>query len=197
MFRDYRVVLVGDDSSDATLEFLADWRTSNPRVEILRGSIASRRNGYRDRVVAEHADFDHAIVIDTSVPGGWSFNGVASTFGEEGWDFVGSNGLVRLPTVKHAAPRFRQYDVRAFRPAAGTEASSLDERAEWPQKRGMPMLPVDSCFGGLGVYRMECLRACSYGDGDCEHAVFHDRLRQSGLGRLFLNPSQIVLYSPD
>ena len=61
----------------------------------------------------------------------------------------------------------------------------------------MPMLPVESCFGGLGVYRMACLLACSYGGGgDSEHVVFHDRMRRSGLGRLYLNPSQIVLHSP-
>ena len=60
----------------------------------------------------------------------------------------------------------------------------------------MPMLPVESCFGGLGVYRMACLLACSYGDGDSEHVVLHDHMRRSGLGRLYLNPSQIVLHSP-
>jgi hypothetical protein len=32
------------------------------------------------------------------------------------------------------------------------------------------MVPVESCFGGLGVYRMACLRAGSYG-GDGEHAA--------------------------
>ncbi len=57
-----------------------------------------------------------------------------------------------------------------------------------------PLQPVWSCFGGLGVYRMECVKAAAYGGDDCEHVVFHRRLRQLGFDRLYLNPSQIVLY---
>ena len=58
------------------------------------------------------------------------------------------------------------------------------------------MVPVWSCFGGLGVYRMECFEAAGYGGDDCEHVTFHRALRERGLDRLFLNPSQIVLYPP-
>ena len=213
MFRDYRVVLVEDQSTDATLEFLDDWRASNPRVDVLGGApdvprharargaaragwMAGCRNRYRDRVAAEYADFDHAIVIDANLAGGWSFEGVAHTFGGDDWDFVGSNGLARRPAAGPDAPRYRHHDIRAFRPAAGTAACDLVDHADLHLRRGMPMLPVESCFGGLGVYRMACLLACSYGGGDCEHVVFHDRMRRSGLGRLYLNPSQIVLHSP-
>jgi hypothetical protein len=57
-------------------------------------------------------------------------------------------------------------------------------------------VPVVSCFGGLGIYRMACLKAGSYDADDPGHATFHDRLRRAGMGRLFLNPSQIVLHSP-
>jgi hypothetical protein len=210
MFRDYRVVLFENDSMDATLEFLTDWRASNPRVDVLSealgvprhartrdaartGWMATCRNRYRDRIAAEYADFDHAIVIDSNLAGGWSYEGVAHTFGEDDWDFVGSSGLALRPA---AGPGYRQHDIRTLRPAVGTAASGLVDFATSDLRRGMPMLPVDSCFGGMGVYRMACLLACSYGGGDCEHVVFHDRLRRSGLGRLFLNPSQIVLHSP-
>ena len=118
-------MLVEDQSADATLEFLDDWRASNPRVDVLGGApdvprhviargagragrMAGCRNRYRDRVAAEYADFDHAIVIDANLAGGWSFEGVAHTFGGDDWDFVGSNGLARRPA---AGP-----DARAISP---------------------------------------------------------------------------------
>lgn len=63
-------------------------------------------------------------------------------------------------------------------------------------RRGEPLVPVWSCFGGLGIYRTECLSAASYEGSDCEHVTLHRMLRERGYDRLFLNPSQIVLYSP-
>jgi len=213
MFRDYRVVLFENDSKDATREFLADWQTVNPRVEVLGGTmgvarfpqqrsaargewLAACRNQYREHVAAAYAGFDHAIVIDTDLAGGWSYEGVADTFGADDWDAVGSNGLVRQSSSRPGRMKFRHYDVWAFRPAVGTKARCLVDHTALDLPRGAPLLPVESCFGGLAVYRMSCLLAAAYGGGDCEHVVFHDRLRCAGLGRQFLNPSQIVLYSP-
>jgi hypothetical protein len=158
--------------------------------------LAQCRNHYRNRIVERHSDFDYAIVVDMDLPGGWSFDGVAHTFGQENWDFVGSNGLVhRLERPSDQSP-FIHFDVWAFRPARGTAARRLVNHNELRLRRGEPLLPVESSFGGLGVYRMQCMRAAEYAGGDCEHVVFHERLRRAGFDRLFLNPSQIVLYSP-
>jgi hypothetical protein len=60
--------------------------------------------------------------------------------------------------------------------------------------RGEPLLPVNSCFGGLGLYRMPAWLAARYGGDDCEHVVLHRRMRDAGYDRQYLNPSQIVLY---
>jgi hypothetical protein len=213
MFRDYRVVMYENDSADATREFLTDWRAGNPRVEVLGGPVgvasshqtrgparvewlARCRNLYREHVVAASAGFDHAIVIDTDLAGGWTYEGIAHTFGADDWDMVGSYGLVRHPDSRHGRLRFRHHDIRAFRPAAGTSARALVDQTTLHLPRGAPLLPVESCFGGLAVYRMACLLAAAYGDDDCEHVIFHEALRRAGLGRQFLNPSQIVLYSP-
>ena len=46
----------------------------------------------------------------------------------------------------------------------------------------------------MGIYRMEAFRQGRYGATDCEHAVFHRTLIEAGCSRLFLNPSQIVIY---
>jgi hypothetical protein len=82
----------------------------------------------------------------------------------------------------------------AFRRVGHDEPHHNDEINALRFRRGVPLQPVWSCFGGLGVYRMECLRAAEYSGEDCEHVYLHRKLRQAGFTRLFLNPSQITLY---
>ncbi len=53
-------------------------------------------------------------------------------------------------------------------------------------------LPVQSAFGGLGVYRLQALRGCSYrglgpdGHEMCEHVAFHEDLTRNG-HRLYID----------
>jgi hypothetical protein len=61
-------------------------------------------------------------------------------------------------------------------------------------KRGDPLVAVYSCFGGLGVYRMEAVLGARYSGEDCEHVTFHRSMREQGFGRMFLNPHQITLH---
>jgi hypothetical protein len=61
-------------------------------------------------------------------------------------------------------------------------------------ERGTPLVPVTSCFGGLGIYAMAAYREGRYGIDDLEHATFHRSLIAAGYDRLFLNPSQLVIY---
>jgi hypothetical protein len=212
MFRDYRVVLYENDSVDPTREFLLDWQAANPRVEVISEELgapsypqarsldraawmAQCRNRYRTHVVSRYEEMDCAMVADMDLAGGWSFDGIAHTFGDEGWDFVGSYGLEHRLDPHPEGP-YSHVDRWAFRPARDVPAIELALRTEPHGLRGQSLLPVESCFGGLGVYRMACFQAAEYGGADCEHVVFHDRLRRAGLGRQFLNPSQIVLYTP-
>lgn len=212
MFRDYRVVLFENDSLDATREFLTDWQALNPRVEVISETanaakfaqtrspqraewLAYCRNRYLRRIAERFAEFDYVVVVDTDLPGGWSYDGVAHSFGDADWDFIGSYGLQRRLDRRSEDFPYLHVDVWAFHPARGTAAQKLVNHHELVLQRGEPLLPVESCFGGLGLYRMAAFRAVEYGGGDCEHVVFHRRLRAAGFERLYMNPSQIVLYS--
>ena len=93
-------------------------------------------------------------------------------------------------------PRASAGSRAAFRPARGTAARQLVDHRQLRLNRGEPWLPVESCFGGLGVYRMDCMLAGDYAGTDCEHVAFHQQLQRLGKQRLYLNPSQLVLYSP-
>jgi hypothetical protein len=209
MFGSYHAVFYENDSEDATAERLRSWARANPAVVAISerpghcrpgggrarertARLAEYRNRCRSEVLARFADDDFVIVVDMDLQGGWSYDGIAHTFGHDGWDFVGSNGLVQHP--RGGRDGLLYYDTWAYRGADLEQplAQRAIERLPW--RRGDPLQAVGSCFGGLGVYRMECLKAAVYGGDDCEHVVFHRALRSLGFNRLYLNPSQIVLY---
>lgn len=206
MFGDCRVVVFENDSCDDTREQLCSWRDRDSRVILLTqdlgkpkwGSIRDRRRTadlawYRTQVqahIANHcADFDYVLLVDADLQG-WSLDGLANTFGQQDWDVVGANGLC----LWHGRPLFIDtWAMRTLHHPAHHDSKHVN-LAVLP--RGMPMQPVRSCFGGLAAYAMPAFLAGRYDGADCEHVTFHASLREAGHGRIFLNPSMIVLYPP-
>ena len=210
MFSDYRVYVYENDSDDHTPELLTAWAGGNPRVRVdcerrdkpphrpvrclnRAAEMARCRARCQDFVRTHCPDVDVVCVLDLDLAGGFSLHGACHTFGAMDWDFVGSYGIIyQRQRLRPHVPL--HYDVWAFRregsyaPLDGKEGNLMSWR------RGDPMTPVFSCFGGLGFYRTQAWLAADYGGEDCEHVVLHRRMRERGFGRIFLNPSQIVVY---
>lgn len=209
-FRDYRILVYENDSNDATPQLLDLWSASNPRVLIKNETFGDRphpasrclqraermahyRREVQAEVVAQWPDFDCVLLVDWDVAGGWSLPGLATTFAHQDWDFVGSNGIILKrfglrPNVQ------LHYDAWAFRLTRDFQPLSTKRVNRIHFHRGEAMVPVTSCFGGLGVYRMPAFRAGTYAGGDIEHVAMHRSLIEKGFHRIFLNPSQIVHY---
>lgn len=213
MFEDYRVVLYENDSIDATREFLQDWQAKNPRVTVLGGRLgaphypssrsvdrtswlARCRNEYRNYLLGHLPDVHFVVVVDTDLAGGFSYDGLAHTLAQNDWDVVGSLGLYERLGTALPKPHFAHADLWAFRPADAQAADELAQKLSSDPTRGKALVPVDSAFGGLAVYRREVFVAAPYGGEDCEHVVFHNHLRAAGFSRQFLSPNQLVLYTP-
>jgi len=211
MFRDHRVVLVENDSRDATTEFLRDWSKLDGRVDVIseqRGIrkfaqnrdrertewLAQCRNRYLDHVAARYPEFEYLIVADTDLAGGWSYDGIANTFGHQGWDAVASYGLFEANSGEMGT--WLQYDSWAFRSFGHPQLHRGNQVSSMLFDRGAPMMRVHSCFGGLAAYRTPAILGARYGGQDCEHVVLHQRMSDRGHGRMYLNPSQLTLYSP-
>jgi hypothetical protein len=211
MFKDYRVAIFENDSRDNTAEQLKSWAKINPNVHILSETLhdpvnpgvrclnratrmAKYRNACREYIIEHWPDFDNAMIVDTDLPGGWSYDGIANTFGQElHWDFVGSNGII-YKEYNGVLDKPLYYDAWAFRwheSWSPVFARQINPR-NW--MRGEPMLHVNSCFGGLALYKMECMLAGKYDGTDCEHVPLHRSLAELGFDQGFLNPSQIVCY---
>jgi len=210
MFKDYRVVIYENDSSDDTPQRLTAHAQANPQWHVVSESrgdpvnptarclkraerMAIYRNAYLDIVRERYSDFGYAIVVDTDLAVGWSCLGVANTFGHEGWDFMGSNGIIyRRKGLNPNLPM--QYDAWAFRLDEAYTALTTREVNVMQFQRGEPPVAVTCCFGGLGVYRMPVFLAGRYAGDDIDHVTHLRRARAAGFGKVFLNPSQLTIY---
>lgn len=210
LFADHRVIIYENDSTDDTKLILRSWAARNRRVHVTTEDFSDpvnpttrclqrieRMARYRahcqDAVRALCPDYDFTIVIDLDVAGGWSEEGVANTFGHEGWDFVGANGLIyRREGFDFNA--LRQYDMWALRFDEALTPLPTQDAHRYRFRVGEPLVPVTSCFGGMGIYTMSAYLAGRYAASDCEHVAFHRGLISSGYRRLFLNPSQVLVY---
>lgn len=211
LFADARVVVFENDSRDRTKRILRDWAASDHRVTAIcedshdpvngdnrctrrAGRMARYRTRCHDEVLQRFRPFDIVIVVDFDAVGGWSTDGIANTFGHSGWDFVGSNGLIYRRSGWHANV-VRHYDTWALRFDEDCRPIATAVAARYAYHRGEPLVPVTSCFGGVGIYPMEAFASgCYEGVGDMEHVAFHRSLIARGFSRLFLNPSQIVVH---
>jgi len=210
LFADYRVVIYENDSTDRTLEILQSWATDNPKVVACSESRndpvnrptrclsrAARMAYYRaqcHQVISSHfSDYDHAILVDMDLEGGWSFDGVANTFGHESWDYVGAYGII-FRRNRLSPNSVAHYDAWAYRNDDAFTPLSTKEVNRILFNRGEPLHPVTSCFGGLGVYQLPAYLAGRYSGEDVEHVTFHRQMRKHGFRRTFLNPSMITVY---
>ncbi len=216
-FADHCIIIVENDSEDDTLTFLRNWEKEDKNVlvvsEILgaphypqircltrAAALAGYRNKYLELLREHPLHPDFTIIMDTDLEGGISFDGVADSFGQSGWDVIGSNGL----SVWHGIERrtglqrsgLLHFDAWAFRNYGQPEALPYLQVNSLLFRRGEPLVPVSSAFGGMAVYRTEALTSARYTGEDCEHVPLHLQIRENGFDRIFLNPSQITLYSP-
>jgi hypothetical protein len=202
-FQDYRVVVFENDSTDGTKEFLAKWQSKNDKVEIIthdfhnkkRPSIeflAQARNFYIDAIAnnPDYKDFDMLMIVDMDMQYGWDNRGIAHSFAAvDKWDAVCANGIF--------TEEGKMWDMFAFRNDEFPDCSGDNiQRGQKVYPVGSDFVSVRSCFNGMAFYKRKYVGDCRYESpgGDCEHVYFHQCLIDNGT-KMFMNPSQLILYS--
>jgi hypothetical protein len=167
--------------------------------------MANYRNNYLEKLEELNIDFDFVIVIDLDVSN-IELEGIIHSFNlSRQWDVVTANGYSRSSSLKK-----RYHDTFAL-VEIGNENESQSEtiiyknQSKWAfLRKGMPLIPVYSAYGGLAIYKYELIKGLRYGvvlNNDsrvqvkCEHFFLHDSIKKKyNNARIFINPSMVILY---
>jgi len=230
-FKTANVVVVENDSKDGTKDVLRAWAAGRPHITLfledfntqtVPHALSTTANpsfsrlrieklaGYRNRYL-EYArtlqTLDYVIVLDLDlhrVP----IEGIAHAFGQGiPWDAQFANGRISDPCRPQLGDFY--WDVYAFWELGDSTPQTEAKMARYweslqPLQKGMPLIAVQSAFGGLGIYRWDALRQHRYGVEDnadssveviVEHTYLHRRMIEAGHVRLFINPSMVVYYN--
>jgi hypothetical protein len=229
-FKESCVIAVENDSVDDTKLVLSNWKKTSNNVTILSNNygvetiietedgvdksfsnhrishMSAYRNQYLD-ALKELPDLDYLIVIDLDVEK-ISIDGIANSFGQEtDWNAVASNGI-KSSIFSEFYDGYKYFDTYAFceigdnRPR--TKPIIFENQFLLKNlKRGMPLYPVASAFGGMAIYEYEALLSARYQalpnkDPEvgylCEHIALHREMIANGYHKIFINPSQFVIY---
>ncbi|CAK0809553.1 unnamed protein product [Prorocentrum cordatum] len=219
-FRDYHFILFENDSTDDTAKAMKEIAQRDSKYEFQtevlsmgdeRGLEASRmermatlRNKVHDLVdafVRRSPGWDLLVMYDFDLnligPDVLSPHVFFGALGRQesldnGWDMLCANGLARScgpPTCKYG-----MHDVIAFR---GRHNSSWSFDIASVMFDQYELVPVDSCFGGLAMYKIDKFLGCRYDPevNECEHVGLHRCMRERGSdGRMFMDPLMTPSY---
>tara|TARA_R110000824_G_scaffold112318_2_gene261406 strand:- start:903 stop:1721 length:819 start_codon:yes stop_codon:yes gene_type:complete len=195
-------VVYTNDNDDKTREVLQDRRTKKDVLiyeeldKKFHGSVECENRYadmayYRNKYLEHIEGTDYTIVLDLDTDG-FSYDGVAQSifFMETGEiDCVGSNSLLyrenegQVQRLYYDTLAFRRSNRQFGKPHPGEELNLMNFN------RGEKLLKVQSCFGGLAIYKTESLQKYKYLADDCDHVTINRHLPN-----VYMNPSQIVLF---
>jgi|TARA_Y100000289_G_scaffold39201_1_gene38620 hypothetical protein len=216
-FKDYQIFIFENNSTDQTLKTLNDWASINSKVKIFSEDldwIKAGRNWYKRLKVLTYArnkllievlksSPDYYIVCDIDeVIRGLNLQNFLSSFGlEEPWSMIGANqscdyyDLWPLRTLdnwvtydcwEECVPSYPTREI-------GIQKCITEKARRIPANN--PPIEVESCFGGLGIYKFKHIIGCNYdpiGRLTTEHIPFHKKMRDKHNAKFFINPKMII-----
>jgi hypothetical protein len=212
----FKFYIVESDSSDNTVALLAQlYRNMNnfaytslgnleKSIPVRTSRIAHCRNAYMDFLDENAGEDDYVVVADLDGANqDLTKSRFKSIWERTDWDACTAN------------QKFAYFDIWALRAHGWSEVDwmaeynlliqlgmrskkalwkslyskmiRIDEKSDW--------IPVDSAFGGLGIYKFRSIRGLRYqgeinGVQICEHVPFNAKLKENG-NRIFIVPGLI------
>lgn len=186
------------------------------------GCIASARN-VALAYLEKQTQTDYVLVVDMDVFA-WDSAGVADSFGRSGWDVICAHGVFlhgmyrdsyafRAPGIDtcHHVPSHYDKSSKIIMKQALQDAKQklrllMDRATEIvDEEGGKKLVPAQSCFGGMAIYRTSVLKDCEYGFRhkgpshllDCEHVLLHECIRETNKAKIFSNPAMKLFFGPN
>ena len=206
-FKDYRIIVFENDSTDRTVSILEAWASADPKVTVSCRTLGIRTipraaevtvNPFFSRYrIVKMADFrkqyleylerqewnpDYLVVVDLDVER-LELPSILTSFAPAPeWDAVTSFGYSLSPRLRR-----RYHDAYALvelgkEQVPQTESSIQSVSDRWGTLRpGDDWIPVYSAFGGLAIYRYACVRGLRYRCVDNGDARVEVRCEHFGL----------------
>lgn len=229
LFKNSEVVIFENDSKDNTLDILKFWEKESynihvfsdkydvpsiPTQEIGHGNpyfsisriekMAFYRNKYIKILNEQSIKREYVIVIDLDISD-FDINGIIHSFGTNiDWDCISSNGISLASNLKdqyHDAYALIEYGKLNENQ---TEKSIKNNRIHYSSlKPGMPLILVDSAYGGMAIYKWNSIKGTNYSclinhdlkvQCKSEHVGLHKVMKENGHDKIYINPGMMVKY---
>jgi glycosyltransferase involved in cell wall biosynthesis len=221
--KDYKIIIFENDSSDNTREILENIKKDNPNIITLYEThnrpqfgqvqdtertmaLAEYRNTLREYINTHLLDYDYVIVSDMDFID-FSDLGCYNSFGwlarhTDTIDAVAGNSFEYKNVTLANQKSLWNYDSWAFRYTWWNQLPVFDSMTYsgmlwfgfFIMPVGSTIIPVNSAFGGMTIYKTHQFVQGTYDGYDCEHVCFHYSLKQKIPSfQLVLNPSQTML----
>lgn len=186
-FKDYRVLIVENDSTDNTRQKLLEWANENPKIVILgcgyNNSTCSLklpkteghsvtwnrinkmqylRNIYLEEVMKNYSNYDYMIVWDMDILGSVYLDGILNSFGYFGskkfkTDAMCANGIYRWMVLPLYYDTYAHRDKGDKFHISKKHIHDIDKGITVRYNVGEDPVEVDSCFGGFTIYRINSI----------------------------------------
>lgn len=217
-FKEIRILICESFSTDKTVAKLTQIRANNKYFDFIHDNkidknenrrtvrIASARNELQSRVRFRYSDCDFVAMLDLDgVNRDLTFKSIESIWNYDSWDAGFANQPLRYYDIWALRAKgwsegdcWKEYDeLRQVLPPRKAKRIALTDKMRSIPKKSLP-IPVESAFGGLGIYRTEAFLDGVYvgmdneGNEVCEHVHFNQSLLEKGR-KLYIFPSLVNL----
>ena len=195
LFKDSIVYIYENDSTDNTLNILADWKSNYENKFYFSSEKNVKQYGYHTQNIAQarqkalnwvrsyYKDFDLLIIIDPDLFYDINLTGIIDSLNNiDKWDVCFANGIYNMKGMSWDAFAMRLEDQNIPWQGNKNYFTNLHRKENWGTGRIIKeWTEVYSAFGGIGIYKANVLKNINYNVNsiDCEHVPFHNKIRES------------------
>jgi acetyltransferase-like isoleucine patch superfamily enzyme len=211
LFYQHQIIIYENDSNDKTLSILKEWKSSREDKYDIKIISETNIKGKRTHVLsyarnlllkeALKYDYEYFIVVDLDdVITDLDEKGILSSFelnNEVDWAGIGGNQNVYYDIwALRTKDDWLKFDwMECYSKLKDYNHCCISRHREInPDDE---MIEVESCFGGIMIYKTKYIKDSRYYGGEknkevCEHVNFNNGIRLKNNGRLFINPKMIT-----
>jgi hypothetical protein len=208
LFKTFKMLIYENDSEDNTVNILKkfkkkhkyfDYISENIQDDLTCTNVLSRTEILahgRNTLLNHIQGFDYMIMVDLDdVISTFKPSQLKYLFENKEWDALFANcetyydvSALRIEKDKwtHACP-FKVIDYDCWKKVHYHKSTRFVSQHQIKIPSSAPLIPVNSAFGGFGIYKVNKINGRYDGSNECEHVSFH-----KGMKNLFICPKFMV-----